>query len=235
MGNGGSFPANEGNKMTVQYATNDFGQSPNFQAFQEAHPIVAAWLVDKRKTFDFACSLLNSVLKYGNLSEKQYAAALKCVERDQTRQINAAFAPVIDTTKLEGAFKKAIASKLKRPKLRFDGFEASLAPLNGKNAGAIYLKGQKKKTYNGPTVWGSNLPQSEDVYFGKVQGGKFFASGDCGEDQKAKIVEILADPLAAAVAYGKRYGACSCCGLTLTNPLSVEKGIGPICQKKYGL
>jgi hypothetical protein len=33
--------------------------------------------------------------------------------------------------------------------------------------------------------------------------------------------------------FGALYGTCCCCGTTLTNEESIEKGIGPICEGKY--
>lgn len=36
-----------------------------------------------------------------------------------------------------------------------------------------------------------------------------------------------------AAAYGKRTGTCCVCGIELTNPESVEAGIGPICRTKF--
>lgn len=45
------------------------------------------------------------------------------------------------------------------------------------------------------------------------------------------------DPYAAATAYGLQTGVCSCCsccGRELTNKLSVELGIGPVCREKFG-
>lgn len=33
--------------------------------------------------------------------------------------------------------------------------------------------------------------------------------------------------------YGKLYGVCAVCGCTLTNPKSIERGIGPICAEKF--
>lgn len=36
-----------------------------------------------------------------------------------------------------------------------------------------------------------------------------------------------------AKAYGKMYGICADCGKLLTNPDSVEAGIGPVCIKKW--
>lgn len=36
-----------------------------------------------------------------------------------------------------------------------------------------------------------------------------------------------------AKAYGKDTGVCCCCGKTLTNPESIEAGIGPVCASKF--
>jgi len=51
--------------------------------------------------------------------------------------------------------------------------------------------------------------------------------------RKEHLVEILKDPKAAAVAYGRETGTCGCCGRTLTNPESIEAGIGPICASRF--
>jgi hypothetical protein len=203
--------------------------------FAKAHPAVAAWLLDEAKQSDFAASLLNAVNKYGNLTPRQLAAAERSVERKANLASDKRTAPTINVEPIVKAFESATKSGLKRPKLRFDGFEASLAPKTGKNPGAIYLKGERKIKKHGPVVWGSQAPTSEDVYFGKIADSKFLASAACTPEDKAKIEATLADPLAAAVAYGKRYGSCSCCGITLTDPVSVERGIGPICAERFNL
>jgi len=39
--------------------------------------------------------------------------------------------------------------------------------------------------------------------------------------------------LAEAEAFGVRFGICGECGRTLTNPDSIERGIGPICAGKF--
>ena len=36
-----------------------------------------------------------------------------------------------------------------------------------------------------------------------------------------------------AEAFGQRTGICAMCGAVLTNPESVERGIGPICAGKF--
>lgn len=205
------------------------------EAFVASNPAVAQWLLDEAKKSDFAASLLQSVHKYGDLTPRQFAAAKNCIAKKAQATVAKAQAKIVNVEPIVAAFNKAKASGLKRPKLRFDGFEASLAGPTSKNPGAIYLKGNKKKVNHGPTVWGSTAPTSEEVYFGKVQDSKFIPSFACTSADKATIETALEDPLAAAVAYGKRYGSCSCCGRTLTDPVSVERGIGPICAERFGL
>jgi len=47
------------------------------------------------------------------------------------------------------------------------------------------------------------------------------------------LAEFDADPLGAAVKYGKLSGTCCSCGRDLTDPASIEAGIGPICAQKF--
>ena len=49
---------------------------------------------------------------------------------------------------------------------------------------------------------------------------------------KNALLQAAADPLQAAVAYGRQTGSCSCCGRELTDPVSIFGGIGPICLAK---
>jgi len=48
------------------------------------------------------------------------------------------------------------------------------------------------------------------------------------------IQEFEANPLATAQKYGKESGRCCSCGRDLTDPVSIENGIGPICATKFG-
>jgi hypothetical protein len=121
----------------------------------------------------------------------------------------------IDVSKIEVAFADAFKNGIKTPKLRLGSFMFSRAPDTGRNAGSIYVKEGKS-------------------YLGKVTDGEFFPVWDCGDDRKAQVIDVAADPAKAAKAYGLRTGKCSCCGRTLTNGLSVALGIGPICATKFG-
>jgi hypothetical protein len=51
---------------------------------------------------------------------------------------------------------------------------------------------------------------------------------------EALLTEIEANPLAAAMKYGKLSGRCCSCGRDLTDEGSIERGIGPVCAEKFG-
>jgi hypothetical protein len=69
---------------------------------------------------------------------------------------------------------------------------------------------------------------------GRIVDGRFLRSHACDDATEARILAAIADPAAAAIAYGQRTGTCSCCGRELTNAESRARGIGPICAEKYG-
>ena len=50
---------------------------------------------------------------------------------------------------------------------------------------------------------------------------------------RERLMEFEANPLAAAVKYGRLSGRCCSCGRDLTNEGSIEAGIGPICAQKF--
>lgn len=188
-------------------------------AFAEANRAVYDWMVQSAPTFEFAASLLAAVGKFGSLTPNQLAAAEKCVAKRAAAKVaaveRAAAAPEVSLAPVEAAFAKASAAGIKFPKLNLGEFKLSPAPLHGKNAGAIYVK-------------------SGEQYLGKVIGGRFLSTRDCSAEQSAALVAVAADPEAAAVAYGKRYGRCAICSRELSNNESIERGIGPICAGKFG-
>lgn len=195
-----------------------------FAAFEDEHPRIAAWWA--ATDFEFAISLREGCRKFGSLTEKQLAAAYNCVNKLAAAKAAAAErkaaaianAPKVSVEPLVAALNKAKASGLKRPKFLVmggaDGLEFSLAPDYGRNAGAVYVK-------------------DGDTYLGKIVTGAFHASRDCSEAAKGDVLKACINPLEAAILYGKQTGVCSCCGRELTNPESIELGIGPICRAKY--
>lgn len=193
----------------------------NWSRFHVEHPAIAAWMVESAATgFEFAISLRAAVEKWGDLSVAQRKAAEKCCEMAAERKIrlqNAAItAPSVDVAKLEQAFSTAKSSGLKWPKMNLGRIVISPAGANSRNPGALYVKSR------------------DDGYLGKVQGGQFFASRDCSDDQRDAVVELLADPQGYAEAHGKLTGNCCICSRDLTDPVSVARGIGPICASRFG-
>lgn len=123
----------------------------------------------------------------------------------------------IDVSAIERAFAAALANQIAKPKLRLGEYKFSRAPDTGRNAGSLYVTSRDGGTY-----------------LGKVSGGQFHPTRECTAAQTAEIIEVASDPHKAAVAYGQRFGTCSCCGRTLTNGLSIDLGIGPICRGNFG-
>lgn len=199
-----------------------------WENFIAQHPLEAAWIEGSRASFAFAQSMYDAIAKYEGLTERQLAACTNAATkfnaaraaRQAAQEQALAAAPVVDMTKIEAAFASALGAGLRSPKLRIGKLVLSPAKATSKNAGAIYVKGGEA---------------FEAPYFGKIFEGKFIKSRDCDAATEALIIEAAKDPLAAAVAYGKETGICSCCGRELTNKISIELGIGPICRSKWGL
>ena len=177
------------------------------------------------KGFEFAVSMLDSLNKYGSLTERQEAAVrnatAKWLERKAQwaaeRAERDAGAAVLTLEKIRTGFDSAVRF-LKRPKLRIAEIQFSLAPSTGRNAGCIYV-----------------VRASDDTYLGKItQDDKFITSRDCTAADSETVARVAADPAAAATAHGHKFGQCSCCGRELTNPESVARGIGPICAERWG-
>lgn len=189
-------------------------------AFNAANPDVAAWLASNL-SFDFAASMRAALEQWGSLTPRQLAACVTCMQKSaaakEARAQREATAEAICTSKLDAAFAKASANGLQRLKLRFAGFAITPAKASSANAGALYVKADG------------------GAYLGKIAGGKFIASRECTPERETEFRLAANDPTAAAIAYGKKLGKCSCCGAELSNPESIARGIGPICAANWGL
>lgn len=165
----------------------------------------------------FAASLVGQYDAKGRLSEKQYDAAERMLAKVQANEARRAAPKVeVDVSRIETLLFTARMSRLKHPKFRAEGLTFSLAGPSSKNAGAVYVK-------------------HGEEYVGKVMDGKFWPVSATPAGTAEAIVRVAQDPRGAAVAYGRMTGNCACCGRELTDPKSVELGIGPICVARFGL
>lgn len=194
--------------------------SNSVKAFAEAHPDMWNDLVASRT--DFTASLYASLLKWGTLTQNQINAWYRGWEKLQAmKAAKAAEATAksgsVDLDRIREMFDAAVASGYKKPCYRAEGLKITLASATGRNAGCLYV-----------------VEIDDDAYQGKIDGVTFKAVREARADTLARLQTIAADPAAAAVAYGRRTGTCSCCGRELTNHASIEAGIGPICASKWG-
>jgi hypothetical protein len=166
----------------------------------------------------FAQSLRQQSYDRG-LSERQMAWAHKIAtdllqefseDSDATPQFEALFA----------AFQEARDRGAKRLTLRFAGINVK----PNRAGDALWVLSQTEK------VEGEYGLQPK--YLGKVTPNRL--DSRLSDDVKDVLMEAASDPLTAAIRYGKVSGECSCCGRELTDPLSIERGIGPICADKFG-
>lgn len=194
------------------------------QQWQIAHAAESAWMTEaSERGFEFASSLLESLNKFGSLTEKQLTAVQKCVADSNARKAQwaaeraarEAAAPTVDATRLERSFETARTNGLKWPRITMGSMIIKPAGENSKNAGALYVT-------------------EHDQYLGKVMSGRFFKVRECNDAQEQQVVSLINDPVAAAETYGHLTGHCCICNRELTNPESVERGIGPICADKFG-
>ena len=160
------------------------------------------------------------------LSDNQMAVIVKGMARSAQwaaerlqKQVEQAVA--LDVTAIRAALQT-------RKKITIALFTFSLAPSHGNNPGAIYVK-------------------DNGAYVGKIaRDASTFAPGrDFDPSRLPALVEAMADPAKAVKADAARRAKmlledptmsipCGCCGLTLTNPESIARGIGPICAGKWG-
>ncbi len=197
-------------------------QKRNAAEWLHAHHAEIAYMGHRAQHSSFYAGLQEQFNAGGKLSERQIemirkdmaeapariAAAKAKREADRTGDC--------DLTQIEKLFDTARSNGLKKLKFRTPDADIKPAPDHGVNAGWLYVtKGE--------------------LYLGKLKAGKFVASRDAPEGTLAKLQELAKDPLAVGIAYGKQTGNCCCCGRELSDPVSVERGIGPICETKWGM
>jgi len=195
-------------------------------AFATSDPARWAWIEQHAAGYDFAASLRESVSKYGTLTDGQAAAVDRGIARDADREAaraaartadaeRAAAAPAVDASRLHAAFATAQASGLKWPKIKLGEIVVKPAGASSRNPGALYV-----------TLGGE--------YMGKIVGGKFIASRECPAEVAEQVVALVGDPQGTAEAHGLRTGHCCICSRELTDPVSVARGIGPVCGARFG-
>lgn len=187
------------------------------EAFEASHPGLYDFLAMATWS-DFAQDLAITLMAHGQLSDRQLASAQSMRAKCEARNATAALRQTeIDLAAIFTMFDKARDNGLKKLIYRAKGLKISPASASGANAGALYVK----------TTGGE--------YLGKVVGSTFKAVGAATPEHKALLAEIAVDPSKVARDYGKETGQCCLCGRELSDPESVARGVGPICEGRWGL
>lgn len=194
----------------------------NIEEFKAEYPDVWAWM--DGSTFPVAVEMREKLFKYGSLFENSIDAARRMIarrdsaitERKENDAAREAQAAPVNIDALTAAFDKA-AKTNKRVGLWIGNIKISPAKPGSKWAGSLYVR-----------------DKAADLYLGRVTAGSFVRSRDCSQERAAELIEIMADPKAAAIKHGKLTGACAVCRRTLSDPISVANGIGPICAENFG-
>jgi hypothetical protein len=157
--------------------------------------------------------------KFNSLSPAQYAWAHKLAV-DNTKVAPVKSNEPSQFEALFNAFEAAKSKGAKRLTLRFEG---------------VNVKPNREMT----ALWVTSQTEREEgnygmqpKYLGKVT--RSALDSRLSDDIKEVLIAASGDPLTAAIRYGKVSGECSCCGRELTDPRSIERGIGPICAEKFG-
>ncbi len=204
-------------------------------AWLEANEDVANYLNEEaakeNQWAQFPRDMLAAIYQYGALTEKQEAAVRKGMARkaewakrnaaDKAERSKRDADAVIDFAPLLEAFANAVASGLRSPVIVVGDLRISRAKDNSKNPGCLYVT--------------DDAAYEDRTYLGKITPeGEFFSVKACTAEYFEQIKALSGDVLAAAIAHGKKTGRCAMCNRELTNELSVELGIGPICRGKWG-
>ena len=211
--------------------------APKWVAFKAVQPVRAQWVETKAGSpnFDFPEKMYGAVIRFGDLTQGQGEAIDRMIARDAertTRPAQPAYNNGLDCGAVRAALAAFSEAGRRRPSITVEGFEMSWAPMTGTNPGAIYVK-------------------DNGQYVGKIAAGTeaFLPGRDFNPERMPVLQAIFRDPRGAVQAQAARIAAelaaaqaegrplslpCGCCGITLTDPVSIARGIGPICASKWG-
>jgi hypothetical protein len=188
------------------------------RAWREEHRDVVQWIDRGLQRYphpnEFALSLSESLAHYGSLTEGQVAAVRRAIERDAERAQERAQAKAAQPQASD------MLPKLHDVMQRHAKFYAGDLTLSRRNADQL--------------VWIKHAAAEKVI--GKLDNGRLSLWQRPGVDLgavRAVLDEFEGAPLQAAMRYGKLAGRCCSCGRELTDPASIEAGIGPICADKF--
>jgi hypothetical protein len=180
-------------------------------------PMEIADFVAKRAASgsDFYQSMQQRIEYWGRLTERQLACVLKDMEpAAAARAPRASF----DMTVIHAMFGAPPPPSRTRP----------TGPLAWSSPGPRTARPT-------PAASTSRTTRRAPTWARRCRAASFARCANAPRPTWRPLREIEAAPGEAAVKWGKMTGRCSCCGRTLSDPVSIERGIGPICAETWGI
>jgi hypothetical protein len=97
----------------------------------------------------------------------------------------------------------------------------------------VRLPGVKISTVNRGSNIGCLYVYENNEYVGKITQSGVLIGDNISEDVKNILDDANENLLRLAKIYGHETGNCSICGITLSDPLSIQMGMGPQCRKRF--
>jgi hypothetical protein len=183
------------------------GQEIQFESAFSDLEVAKYYLQENLSGNTFACDLVSKK----KLSDKQIAWIHYLATENLQESLN--------KEKIEGEFLSlvekmysAVKGKVRNLKLRLPGVTLSTVS-RGSNVGCVYII-------------------ENDIYAGKIT-DRGILQAKVSEDTRNILLDANDNLLQLAKIYGHETGNCSVCGRTLSDPLSVQMGIGPICAERF--
>ena len=173
------------------------------------------WITQNSATNNFAASLQDQFKRRGSLSDKQWAAALKAAQNATKPKPKAA--PNAMLPNIRALIDSALHnSALKAPMFTYKNIRFKMAASNSRHAGRIWI--------------------GEYPSMGTIElDGSLTSYNPISDENMEVINELESNPEEKLAEHGKALNSCCYCSKELSDPISVEKGYGPICQKNWGL
>ncbi len=181
------------------------------------------------KDAEFAASLSKQYARRGELSDKQWPWVVKLTERATAPA--PAKAPALVTRGAFAAFARVTKEGAAYPRCFIaDGghtLQLKPAPSYGRNAGSLYVYLQ------------SGYSKVRGEYVGCLKVDDTLRLSKLDETTSEVVIDALRgfghDCVEVLKVTGHRIGCCANCARKLTDPRSVNLGIGPICAEYLGI
>lgn len=174
-------------------------------------------------------NLISGILRNSRPTHNQmvWAHILACESKGIRAQAQLPLINLNDVSGIIAIFDKALASKLKHPKIRLRAGQKNIC---------LYVAGPRSRYAGQIMVVNNPTNYAKTTWYGAISlDGIFHPSMNAFPDLSDLLRRLADDPAGVASEYGKLTGNCCFCERPLTDKRSTDVGYGPVCAKSYSL